>query len=257
VQSRNASGLTASTPYTMHYMHEDLAGNQSNVASASAFTTDAAGGGTVVFDAVSQKSDPDGVSSIQSFTQSWLHTPVGVPTGVVVATAYWQPSLTNPTSVKYGTKTMTLESSVDNTSGIRLYSLANPDPGPQTVEIVYTQLTYPSSSAITVTGGSTTDVLRTPPTAKTGLVSAPGNADTLTVPSASGELVVDAIFAYTLALNVGAGQTVRASPADIGAQIFRMSTETSTTSSTDMSWTFGASAGSDSFGHVGASFNPA
>lgn len=44
VQTKNATGLTAATPYTMHYMHEDTAGNLSNVASASAFTTDAAAG---------------------------------------------------------------------------------------------------------------------------------------------------------------------------------------------------------------------
>ena len=40
------SGLTASTAYTTHFMHEDAAGNQSTVASASGFTTAAASGTT-------------------------------------------------------------------------------------------------------------------------------------------------------------------------------------------------------------------
>ena len=51
VQTKNAVALTAATSYTMQYMHEDAAGNQSNVASASAFTTDAAAGGSLVYTA--------------------------------------------------------------------------------------------------------------------------------------------------------------------------------------------------------------
>jgi hypothetical protein len=42
VQNITPSGLTASTNYTTHFMHEDAAGNQSAVASASGFTTSAA-----------------------------------------------------------------------------------------------------------------------------------------------------------------------------------------------------------------------
>jgi hypothetical protein len=42
VQTKNATGLTHSQTYTMHYMHEDAAGNQSNIASAAPFTTDTA-----------------------------------------------------------------------------------------------------------------------------------------------------------------------------------------------------------------------
>jgi hypothetical protein len=49
VQTKNATGLTTATSYTMHFMHEDTAANQSNVASAAAFTTDA---GTYIANAV-------------------------------------------------------------------------------------------------------------------------------------------------------------------------------------------------------------
>lgn len=42
VQNITPSGLTASTSYTTHFMHEDAAGNQSSVVSASGFTTSAA-----------------------------------------------------------------------------------------------------------------------------------------------------------------------------------------------------------------------
>lgn len=42
------SGLTASTAYTIHFMHEDAAANQSSVASGDGFTTGAAGGISLV-----------------------------------------------------------------------------------------------------------------------------------------------------------------------------------------------------------------
>jgi len=42
------SGMTASTAYTTHFMHEDSSGNQSTVSSASGFTTGAASGVTLV-----------------------------------------------------------------------------------------------------------------------------------------------------------------------------------------------------------------
>jgi hypothetical protein len=44
VQNIAPSGLTASTAYTTHYMHEDAATNQSTVVSASGFTTSASSG---------------------------------------------------------------------------------------------------------------------------------------------------------------------------------------------------------------------
>jgi hypothetical protein len=47
VQNIAPSGLTASTAYTTHFMHEDAASNQSTVVSASGFTTDAASGGAI------------------------------------------------------------------------------------------------------------------------------------------------------------------------------------------------------------------
>lgn len=40
----SATGLTASTSYFAHFMHEDAAGNQSNVSSGDGFTTDADSG---------------------------------------------------------------------------------------------------------------------------------------------------------------------------------------------------------------------
>jgi len=45
VQNITPSGLTASTAYTTHFMHEDAAGNQSVVSTASGFTTAAASSG--------------------------------------------------------------------------------------------------------------------------------------------------------------------------------------------------------------------
>ena len=44
------SGLTASTAYTIHFMHEDAATNQSTVASGDGFTTAAASGPTLITD---------------------------------------------------------------------------------------------------------------------------------------------------------------------------------------------------------------
>lgn len=46
VQNIAPTGLTASTSYTTHFMHEDAATNQSSVATASGFTTDAASSNT-------------------------------------------------------------------------------------------------------------------------------------------------------------------------------------------------------------------
>lgn len=43
--SGGATGLTAETTYTAHFMHEDATGNQSSVASGDGFTTEAAAGG--------------------------------------------------------------------------------------------------------------------------------------------------------------------------------------------------------------------
>lgn len=44
LQNVSGSGLIAGTQYYAHYMHEDVAGNRSNVASADGFTTDSAAG---------------------------------------------------------------------------------------------------------------------------------------------------------------------------------------------------------------------
>lgn len=47
VQNVSFTGLTASTTYHVHYVHQDAAGNDSNVVSSASFTTDAAPSGTV------------------------------------------------------------------------------------------------------------------------------------------------------------------------------------------------------------------
>jgi len=50
------SGLTAETAYTIHFMHEDAATNQSTVASGDGFTTEAAGGAVDYIGAVTYSS---------------------------------------------------------------------------------------------------------------------------------------------------------------------------------------------------------
>jgi hypothetical protein len=59
------SGLTASTAYTIHFMHEDAAANQSTVASGDGFTTAAGGGITIVgWKAVGANSGSNAVVSL-------------------------------------------------------------------------------------------------------------------------------------------------------------------------------------------------
>jgi Mn2+/Fe2+ NRAMP family transporter len=120
-------------------------------------------------------------------TGSWTNTPVGTPTGIIVGVY----GLAAPTSVKYGGVTMTLDGqSSANASGdvMYIYELPNPATGAQTVLVTLGSASYANGVSISVTGGSTTQVMRTG--SFTSQVTNGANPS-LTVTSATGDLVVD------------------------------------------------------------------
>jgi hypothetical protein len=74
------SGLTASTAYTLHYMHEDAATNKSSVSSADGFTT-SAGGAVPVLESQSN-------TTFASRTNTTITAPTGIATGNVLVMAF-------------------------------------------------------------------------------------------------------------------------------------------------------------------------
>jgi hypothetical protein len=206
-----------------------------------------AGGGPPAFDAASE------ATASNTTLLSWTHTPVGTPTGVVVGVSYWQASLTNPTAATYGGAAMTEESIIDSggdpgaESRVVLYSLANPASGAQTVSISFDPSTYPCGGCISVTDGSTTDVLGT---VVTNFGPITDVLATATVTSASDELVVDVVSVWN-APTVGADQTERVST-NSGTLYTHMSTQPGA-ASVDMTWTFTANI----WGIIAAPINPA
>jgi hypothetical protein len=75
VQNITPSGLTASTAYTTHFMHEDAASNQSTVASASGFTTASASG--IAYVAQSTPPNDDTHPAASPLTLSYTPTASG------------------------------------------------------------------------------------------------------------------------------------------------------------------------------------
>jgi hypothetical protein len=152
----------------------------------------------LAFASVAYSASGEGIVN-NATTGSWTNTPVGTPTGIIVGVY----GLAAPTSVKYGGVTMTLDGqSAANASGdvMYVYELANPATGAQTVLVTLGSASYANGVSISVTGGSTTQVMRTGTFASqvTNAVN-----PSLTVTSATGDLVVDFVgsrpydFVYT------------------------------------------------------------
>jgi hypothetical protein len=202
------------------------------------------GGGPVVFDAASSE-----IAGGATNILSWTHTPVGTPSGVVVGICTYQGALTDPTSVTYGGDAMTLEESIDTgTTRTLLYSRANPASGAQTVTINYALSdAFPVAGAITVTGGSTTDVLRVLPTPTSGTSDTP----LITVTSDTNELVVDVVASEGSPMLSVPGDQTQHVERQLGGINMSMSTKDGATS-VNMTGTITSSV---AWGHIGASFN--
>jgi hypothetical protein len=161
----------------------------------------------VAFDAIAQ--------SVTNNNQnpSWTHTPVGTPTAALVVVSKNRPATVS--SATYGGAAMTLIDSVDDGAGFVMYffGLANPASGAQTVQVNATGSNILIGAfSYTFTGTDTT-------TAFNGwqedfASAAAAAADTLTVTSQAGDLVVDMVHVHLstgsdLAMAPGADQTER------------------------------------------------
>lgn len=211
-----------------------------------------ASGGGPAFDAASSNSRSGGSGSL-----TWTHTPVGTPTGVAVGVTNFNPNCTI-SGVTYGGASMgaaaqsvTIGGGVSN--DVRLYGLANPSSGAQTVSINFSSGTncFVAGGSITVTGGNTTTVFR-------ASNNATGNSGTaaVSVTSASGDLVVDIGATADNNINLTAvtgSQTARISNVAGGGNRMSMSTITASGASTAMGWTL---ASSNAWADLAASFQP-
>lgn len=165
-QNVTGTGLTASTAYTTHFMHEDAAANQSTVVSASGFTTDAASAtpsvkqSAVVINSSSSLTDYTGSSfTVGSGTNRVL---------VAVIHGYMNTAGTLPAAtVTFGGVAMT-ERLAPVHSGNReygaIYTLTNPTAGAGTLNIV----TDLSNRAMAVTLYEVENVDQTTPAVWTG-----------------------------------------------------------------------------------------
>jgi hypothetical protein len=199
----------------------------------------------VALDAVSTKTDAG-----TGQNPSWTHTPSGTPTGVGIGIAWRTTGGVTISSVTYGEQecahedTQLVTSDSDFTR-VAIYGLANPPSGAQTVQVNFSgSVSHDSAAyAVTVTGGSTSDVFS---------ASAKGTGAThpsVNVSSSADELVMDAVGFTGGSGTVDGGQTQRLSAALNGATA-KGSTEAGASSVT-MSWTLGAEA---NWGSVAASF---
>lgn len=149
------------------------------------------GGGGVAFDAISNLATPVTNSSA---TLTWTHTPVGVPTAVAVLVGGYLGN-TIFTTVTYGGAAMTagtLYGVIGNTF-CQIWFLANPSSGPQTVSMSGETSIYAAAAAITVTGSDTTTCFRN---ASGGTGTESGAGSSVSVTSASGDLVIDCVNGF-------------------------------------------------------------
>lgn len=173
---------------------------------------------------------------------SWTHTPSGTPNYVEIAVG-WMARSTTINAITYGGSAMTLVTTTDEGSSgskVAIYGLVSPSSGAQTCSITFSTNVNYAARATTYTGVDTGTPRGTEQTT-TGF----GTAPSLSVTSAAGELVSDAICVAnrTYTLTVGADQTERANHTSGGGTpgvLVGGSTEAGGTSVT-MSWTIGTS----------------
>ena len=136
---------------------------------------------SAAFDAVSSTTG-SGVTSV-----SWTHTPVGTPTAVGMGTYYFGDALV--TAATYGLTSFgaSVANSSDTTGDLlRLYGLANPASGAQTVSITWQWAVYPVAGSVTVTSSDTTTCYRS---GSPNSANGSGNALSVTISSATGDLI--------------------------------------------------------------------
>jgi hypothetical protein len=167
----------------------------------------------VAFDAISQ------LETNNDQNPDWVHTPSGTPTGILVFINKARPATTS--SVTYGGTAMTLIGSVVNgNAALQVYGLASPPSGAQTVQINASGTNYwHFSRAVTFIGSHATTASAFVDFQSDFAASAASAADTLTVASATGDLVMDAIYVSLfpgsdLTMTEGADQTERDEDAD-------------------------------------------
>lgn len=206
----------------------------------------AAAGNTVSFDAVASNSVAGGGNTL-----TWTHTPVGVPTGVGVGVENFTANC-SVSSITYGAASLTqavAQSIPGQNTNVELWGVANPPAGPQTVTVNFTGSTcFAQAGSITVTGGSTSTVFRA-----TNSAQGSNNAPTVSVTSATGDLVVDVLgeTSSSATPTAGGSQTLRWGPLNAGSNTAAGSTLPATGASTSMSWSL---SGSVPWGHAAASF---
>jgi len=212
----------------------------------------AGGGGGVAFDAAASAQRSGGAGSL-----SWTHTPVGTPTGVAVGLTNFNSNCTIST-VTYGGTSMgaAAQSAVfgsGNQNDVRLYVLAAPSSGAQTVSINFSSGSscFVAGGSITVTGGNTTTAARA-----SNKAAGTSTTPAVSVTSVSGDLVID--IAATADNNItltgaGGGQTIQVANKAGGGNRLSMSTITATGATTNLSWTI---ASSNAWANQAASFQP-
>lgn len=169
-------------------------------------TTGGGGGGSVAFDAIS---NPTPINA-SAATLSWTHTPVGAPTAVAVVIGGYAAGSTI-SSVTYGGVSMSAGTAYGDypaTYYTRMYGLANPSSGAQTVTVTFSGNTYAAAAAITVTGSDTTTCFSN----SSGNTATASSSISDTVSGATGELVVDCVAGFIAgagASGVGGAQTSR------------------------------------------------
>jgi len=135
---------------------------------------------SVAFDAVSTAN----AASVTSL--SWTHTPTGTPSAIGIGCYGYAAAISSGTygGTSVGTPVESIAGGPDYAG---LCGLANPASGAQTVVLNFAGSCYPDAGAITVTGSDTT-------TCFSNHASAAANSanQTVTVTSATGELVMDA-----------------------------------------------------------------
>lgn len=199
------------------------------------------GGTTSTFDASSQKA----WSSVGTTPQTWTHTPVGTPTGIIIGivnfSANTLPSAVTYNGVSLGAAAVSQVNVYGASSGFAaIYGLASPASGPQTASIT---LSNPSGNfgfafAMSVTGSDLATIFRS----TNGATAAASTSISNTVAgSAANDLVVDFANANTGTDTIASPGAGQASITIIGRTDAKFSYKTAAGASETMTWTLSPS----------------